>query len=154
MAAQQDQQLSLDLTRPPQWLPLAPEAYGRMVNRLGVLITKRARKRGADFQVHGAMKAIHAACHACEGIDPYDGQALRPVPVLLLGGKDAKPASGALLWRSPTLIHRTAVRHCDFEVVSWQTAQARAVIPAEDYIDHCRAVVAWREAGASCGADS
>jgi len=154
MAAQQDQQLSLDLTRPPRWLPLAPEAYGRMVNRLGVVITKRARKRGADFQVHEAMEAIHAACHASGGIDPYDGQALRPVPVLLLGGKDAEAATGALLWRSPTLIHRTAIRKCDFEVVSWQTAQARAVIPAEDYIDHCRAVAAWAEAGASCVADS
>jgi len=154
MAAQQDQQLSLDLTRPPRWLPLAPEAYGRMVNRLGVLITKRARKRGADFQVHEAMEAIHAACHACGGIDPYDGQALRPVPVLLLGGKDAEAASGAVLWRSPTLIHRTPLHDCAFEVVSWQTAQARAVLSAEDYIAHCRAVVAWVETGASAGADS
>jgi len=153
MAAQQDQQLSLDLTRPPRWLPLAPEAYGRMVNRLGVVITKRARKRGADFQVHEAMEAIHAACHASGGIDPYDGQALRPVPVLLLGRKDAEVATGALLWRSPTLIHRTPLQDCDFEVVSWQTAQARAVIPAEDFIAHCRAVAAWVQTEASGVAD-
>jgi hypothetical protein len=100
------------------------------------------------------MGAIHAACHACEGIDPYDGQALRPVPVLLLGAKDAEAASGAVLWRSPTLIHTTPLRDCDFEVVSWQTAQARAVLPAEDYIAHCRAVVAWVGTDAGGGADS
>ena len=154
MARQQDQQLSLDLTRPPRWLPLAPETYGRMVNRLAVLIAKRARKRGAKYQVHEAMGAIHAACHACEGIDPYDGQALWPVPVLLLGEKGAEAASGAVLWRLPTLIHSTPLHDCEFEVVSWQTAQARAVLPAEDYIAHCRAVVAWVGTNTSSGTDS
>ena len=147
MAAQQDQPITLHLSRPPRWLTLEPSAYGCMINRLAVLITKRARKRGAAFRVHQAMAAIDAACHVCQGIDPYDGQALRPVPLRLLGGKQADAASDLELWRSPTLIHRKALQECDFEVVSWQTAQARAVLPAADYIAHCRAVVAWMETG-------
>jgi len=45
------------------------------------------------------------------------------------------------------------MQDCDFEVVSWQTAQARAVIPAEDFIAHCRAVAAWVQTEASGVAD-
>ena len=149
MEAQHGQQITLHLSRPPRWLPLAADVYGRMVNRLAVLITKRARKRGAEFRVHEAMEAIHAACHVCGGIDPYDGMALEPGPVLLLGGRDADVSAGPALWRSPTLIHRTSPQGCDFEVVSWQTAQSRAVLPAADYIAHCCAVVAWAQTGAT-----
>ena len=36
---------------PPSWLNIDPDSYKRLLNRTAVTITKRARKRGATYQV-------------------------------------------------------------------------------------------------------
>ena len=36
---------------PPSWLDIDPDSYKRLLNRTAVTITKRARKRGATYQV-------------------------------------------------------------------------------------------------------
>ena len=58
---------------PPSWLDIDPDSYKRLLNRTAVTITKRARKRGATYQVREAIDAIHAAFQRCDGTDPYDG---------------------------------------------------------------------------------
>ena len=47
--------------KPPSWLDIDPDSYKRLLNRTAVTITKRARKRGATYQVREAIDAIHAA---------------------------------------------------------------------------------------------
>ena len=61
---------------PPSWLDIDADSYKRLLNRTAVTITKRARKRGATYQVKEAIDAIHAAFQRCDGTDPYDGQPL------------------------------------------------------------------------------
>ena len=55
---------------PPSWLDIDPDSYKRLLNRTAVTITKRARKRGAKYQVREAIDAIHAAFQSCDGTDP------------------------------------------------------------------------------------
>ena len=57
---------------PPSWLDIDADSYKRLLNRTAVTITKRARKRGATYQVKEAIDAIHAAFQRCDGTDPYD----------------------------------------------------------------------------------
>ena len=45
---------------PPSWLDIDLDSYKRLLNRTAVTITKRARKRGATYQVREAIDAIHA----------------------------------------------------------------------------------------------
>ena len=61
---------------PPSWLDIDADSYKRLLNRTAVTITKRARKRGASYQVKEAIAAIHADFKRCDGTDPYDGQPL------------------------------------------------------------------------------
>ena len=113
---------------PPSWLDIDAESYKRLLNRTAVTITKRARKRGATYQVREAIDAIHAAFQSCDGTDPFDGLPL-----------DNRLHDGS---RSPTVSPVSSSNAATFEILSLQTKEAKGERDAEEFIAHCRAVVA------------
>ena len=113
---------------PPPWLNIDSDSYKRMLNRTAVTITKRAKKRGATYQVKEAIDAIHAAFHRCDGMDPYDGL---PLDSRLLAGS-----------RCPSVSTLGNSNTANFEVLSVETQAAKGERTTEDFIAHCRAVVA------------
>ena len=66
--------------------------------------TKRARKRGATYQVREAIDTIHAAFLRCDGTDPYDGLPL-----------DKRLHDGG---RSPTVSPVSSSTTATFEILS------------------------------------
>ena len=44
-------------------------------------------------------------------------------------------------YRLPTVDHRNAEPLCDFQIVSWQTNDAKGDLRSEEYLAHCLAVV-------------
>ena len=117
---------------PPSWLEMDTDSYKRLLNRTAVTITKRAKKRGATYQVKEAMEAIHAAFHRCDGTDPYDG--------LPLDGRDLDGS------RCPTVCPIDNDSIANFEILSLQTKESKGSMNVEDFIAHCRAVVAHADA--------
>ena len=112
---------------PPSWLDIDADSYKRLLNRTAVTITKRARKRGAIYQVREAMDAIHSAFQRCDGTDPFDGLPL-----------DSQLHDGS---RSPA-VSPVSSSAATFEILSLQTKEAKGERNAEEFIAHCRAVVA------------
>ena len=100
----------------------------RLINRTAVTITKRAKKQGATYQVKEAIDAIHTAFPRCDVTDPYDGL---PMASRLLAGS-----------RSPTVSEVSSTTTATFEILSLQTKEAKGERNAEEFIAHCRAVVA------------
>ena len=94
-------------------------------------ITKRARKRGATYQVREAINAIHAAFQRCDGTDPYDGLPL-----------DNRLHDGGRSPASPVSSNSEA----SFEILSLQTKEAKGERNGEEFIAHCRDVVADADA--------
>ena len=117
---------------PPSWLDIDPDSYKRLLNRTAVTITKRARKQGATYQVREAIDAIHAAFNRCDGTDPYDGLPL-----------DKRLHNGD---RSPTLSPVSSRTPATFEILSLQTKHAKGERNGDEFIAHCRAVVAHTDA--------
>ena len=113
---------------PPPWLDIDTDTYKRLLNRTAVTITKRAKKRGATYQVKEAIDAIHAAFHRCDGTDPFDGL---PLDGRLLAGS-----------RYPTISSVGHSNTANFEVLSVETQAAKGEKNAKEFIAHCRAVVA------------
>ena len=120
---------------PPSWLDIDADSYKRLLNRTAVTITKRARKRGATYQVKEAIDAIHAAFQRCDGTDPYDGQ---PLDGCLHDGQ-----------RSPTVSPVSSTTTASFEILSRQTKEAKGERNAEEFIAHCRAVVAHADSAST-----
>jgi len=119
--------------KPPTWLEIDRETYKRLLNRTAVTITKRAKKRGATYQVKDAIDAIHAAFHSCDGSDPFDGL---PLDGKLLTSRQSHDH------RCPTVCPVSNDTIADFEILSLQTKNAKGTMSAETFIAHCRAVVA------------
>lgn len=117
---------------PPSWLAIDTDSYKRLLNRTAVTITKRAKKQGATYQVREAMEAIHAAFHRCDGTDPYDGLTL-----------DGRHLDGN---RCPTVCPIDNDNNAHFEILSLQTKESKGSMNVEDFIAHCRAVVAHADA--------
>ena len=120
---------------PPSWLDIDADSYKRLLNRTAVTITKHARKRGATYQVKEAIDAIHAAFQRCDGTDPYDGL---PLDDRLHDGQ-----------RSPTVSPVSRTTTASFEIISWQTKEAKGERNAEEFIAHCRAVVAHADSAST-----
>ena len=120
------------LVTPPSWLKIDADSYRRLLNRSAVSNTKRAKKHGATYQVKEAMEAIHAAFHRCDGTDPYDGLPL-----------DGRQLEGR---RCPTVCPIDNPSIANFEVLSHQTKEAKGAMNAEEFVAHCRAVVAHADA--------
>ena len=111
----------------PSWLDTDTDK--RLLNRTAVTITKCAKLQGATYQMKEAIDAIHAAFQRCDGTDPYDGL---PLASRLLAGS-----------RSPTVSEvRSTTTTATFEILSLQTKEAKGERNAEEFIAHCRAVVA------------
>lgn len=120
------------LVTPPSWLHIDAESYKRLLNRTAVTITKRAKKRGGTYRVKEAMEAIDEAFHRCNGTDPIDG--------LPLEGLDPKGI------RSPTVCPVDNDNIAYFQIMSVQTKESKGSMDLEDFIEHCRAVVAKADA--------
>ncbi|WP_392344972.1 hypothetical protein [Parasynechococcus sp.] len=109
-------------------LDIDADSYKRLLNRTAVTITKRAKKRRSTYQVKEAIDAIHAAFQRCDGTDPYDGLPL-----------DNRLHDES---RSPTVSPVSSSSTATFEILSLQTKEAKGERDAEEFIAHCRAVIA------------
>ena len=128
----------------PAWVGLGDEDYRKMLQRKAVAVTRRDKRRDGKYSVKEAIKAIHEAFHRCNGFDPYDGSKLAPELLGEYKNEDAK-AEGAAHKRRfamlPTVDHVTAKPVPDFEIVSWQTNDAKGDMSPDEFIAYCRRVV-------------
>ena len=128
----------------PAWVGLGDEDYRKMLQRKAVAVTRRDKRRDGKYSVKEAIEAIHEAFHRCNGFDPYDGSKLDPE---LLGTYDNNRSKekGAAYKREmamlPTVDHVTAKPVADFEIVSWQTNDAKGDMHPDEFIAYCRRVV-------------
>jgi hypothetical protein len=121
--------------------------HSKLLQKKTVAVTRRDNKRGGTYSVREAIEAIeaiHEAFHRCDGFDPYDDSKLNP---RLLGEykNDAAKAEGTNYKRSfsllPTNDHVKAEPVANFEIVSWQTNDAKGDMPPDEFIAYCRRVV-------------
>ena len=128
----------------PGWVGISDGKYSELIQRKAVAVTRRDKRRGGKYSVKEAIEAIHQAFHRCNGFDPYDGSKLNPKLLGNYKNEDAK-AEGAAHKRRfamlPTVDHVIAEPVPDFEIVSWQTNDAKGDIPPEEFIAYCRRVV-------------
>ena len=128
----------------PAWVGKSDKEYSELNQLKAVAITRRDKKRGGEYSVKEAIEAIDQAFHRCTGFDPYDGSKLNPK---LLGEYDnkASKAKGAAYKKEmamlPTIDHVKAEPVADFEIVSWQTNDAKGDMPPDEFIAYCRRVV-------------
>ena len=128
----------------PAWVGLSDEKYSELIQRKAVAVTRRDKRRGGKYSVKEAIEAIHQAFHRCNGFDPYDGSKLDPE---LLGTYDNNRSKekGAAYKREmamlPTIDHVTAKPVPDFEIVSWQTNDAKGDMSPDEFIAYCHRVV-------------
>mgnify|MGYP000885937038 CR=1 FL=1 len=131
--------------QPPPWLQIEGSAYKKSLNCIAVAITKMDKKSGGTYQMKEAMDAIDSAFHRCCGTDPYDGM---PLDGELLATYDnaARQVGGVAYKREfsrlPTVLHINADPVAEFEIVSWQTNDAKGDMTPEEFIGYCHAVVA------------
>ena len=132
---------------PPDWLQTDHATYKKFLNRKAVAHRKRDAKRGGVYQVKEAMDAIDAAFHSSDGIDPYDGWAMDGSLIGLYDNDASKKGGTAYkkkFSRLPTVDHVNGEPVCEFEIVSWQTNDAKGDMTPEEYLKHCKAVVDFR----------
>ena len=128
----------------PAWVGKSDKEYSELIQRKAVAVTRRDKKRGGEYSVKEAIEAIDQAFHRCTGFDPYDGSKLNPK---LLGEYDnkASKAKGAAYKKEmamlPTIDHVKAEPVADFEIVCWQTNDAKGDMPPDEFIAYCRRVV-------------
>ena len=128
----------------PGWVGVSDGKYSELIQRKAVAVTRRDKRRGGKYSVKEAIEAIHQAFHRCNGFDPYDCSKLDPE---LLGtySNERSKERGAAYKREmamlPTVDHVTAEPVPDFEIVSWQTNDAKGDMPPEEFISYCRRVI-------------
>ena len=115
-----------------------------MLQRKAVAVTRRDKRRDGKYSVKEAIEAIHQAFHRCNGFDPYDGSKLDPELLGTDKNEEAK-AQGADYKKRfamlPIVDHITAEPVPDFEIVSWQTNDAKGDMSPDEFIAYCRCVV-------------
>ena len=127
----------------PDWVKQNDKDYSELIRKKAVAVTRRDKKRDGKYRVKEAIEAIHQAFHRCNGLDPYDGSKLDPE---LLGEykNDKAKAQGAAYKRRfamlPTIDHVKAEPIPDFQIVSWQTNDAKGDMTPEEFIAYCRRV--------------
>ena len=128
----------------PAWVGLGDGKYSDLIRKKAEVVNRRDKKRGGKYSVKEAIEAIHQAFHRCNGFDPYDGSKLNPKLLGEYKNEDAK-AEGAAHKRRfamlPTVDHVTAKPVADFEIVSWQTNDAKGDMPPGEFIAYCQRVV-------------
>ena len=128
----------------PTWVGLGDGKYSDLIRKKAEVVNRRDKKRGGKYSVKEAIEAIHQAFHRCNGFDPYDGSKLNPKLLGEYKNEDAK-AEGAAHKRRfamlPTVDYVKAEPEPDFEIVSWQTNDAKGDMPPEEFVAYCRRVV-------------
>ena len=133
------------LYEPPSWVGLSPTDYSKFLTRKAAALRRRDAKRGGTYSLAEAKQAIHKAFCESDGLDPYDGLPMDPA---LIGqydnatSKRGRTAYKKWFSRLPTVDHVNAEPVAEFMVLSWQTNDAKGDMSPEEYIAHCRAVVA------------
>ena len=128
----------------PAWVRQSDKDYSDLLRKKAEAVTRRDKRRGGKYSVKEAIEAIHEAFHRCNGFDPYDGSKLDPE---LLGTYDNNRSKekGAAYKREmamlPTVDHVTAKPVADFEIVSWQTNDAKGDMSPDEFIAYCHRVV-------------
>ena len=115
-----------------------------MLQRKAVAVTRRDKRRDGKYSVKEAIEAIHEAFHRCNGFDPYDGSKLDPELLGTYDNNRSKAKGGAYkreMAMLPTVDHVTAKPVPDFEIVSWQTNDAKGDMSPDEFIAYCRRVV-------------
>ena len=128
----------------PAWVGLSDEDYSDLIRKKAVAVTRRDKRRGGKYSVKEAIEAIHQAFHRCNGFDPYDGSKLDPELLGTYSNERSKEKGAAYkryMAMLPTVDHVTAKPVADFEIVSWQTNDAKGDMPPEEFIAYCRRVV-------------
>ena len=128
----------------PAWVGLSDEDYRKMLRRKAMAVTRRDKRRDGKYSVKEAIEAIHQAFHRCNGFDPYDGSKLDPKLLGTYNNEEAKSEGAEYKWRFsmlPTIDHITAEPVADFEIVSWQTNDAKGDMHPDEFIAYCRRVV-------------
>ena len=118
--------------------------YSELIQRKAVAVTRRDKRRGGKYSVKEAIEAIHQAFHRCNGFDPYDGSKLDPELLGEYKNDEAKAQRAAYKRRFamlPTVDHVTAKPVPDFEIVSWQTNDAKGDMSPDEFIAYCHRVV-------------
>ena len=139
---------------PPSWVKRDSDAYKRWLNRKANSLMKRDRQRGGTYRVKEAMDAIHEAMYRSDGIDPYDGQAMDSQLLGLYDNAQSQERGAAYrrkFYRLPTVDHRNAEPVCDFQIISWQTNDAKSDMSPEEYLAHCTAVVVYHRLQSTSG---
>ena len=128
----------------PAWVGQSDKDYSELIQRKAVAVTRRDKRRGGQYTVKQAIEAIHEAFHRCSGSDHYDGSTLDP-ELLGTNSNERSKERGAAYKRQmamlPTVDHDTAEPVPYFEIVSWQTNDAKGDMPPEEFIAYCRRVV-------------
>ena len=115
-----------------------------MLRRKAMAVTRRDKRRGGKYNVKQAIDAIDEAFHRCNGFDPYDGSKLDPELLGEYKNEEAKAQRAAYKRRFamlPTVDHVTAKPVADFEIVSWQTNDAKGDMSPDEFIAYCHRVV-------------
>ena len=128
----------------PAWVGLSDEDYSDLIRKKAVAVTRRDKRRDGKYTVKQAIEAINQAFHRCNGFDPYDGSKLDPGLLGEYKNEEAK-AEGAEYKKRfamlPTIDHVTAKPVADFEIVSWQTNDAKGDMSPDEFIAYCHRVV-------------
>ncbi|QNI81813.1 hypothetical protein SynRS9907_00965 [Synechococcus sp. RS9907] len=128
----------------PAWVGLSDEKYSELIQRKAVAVTRRDKRRDGKYSVKEAIEAIHQAFHRCNGFDPYDGSKLDPELLGEYKNDEAKAQRAAYKRRFamlPTVDHVAAEPVPDFEIVSWQTNDAKGDMSPDEFIAYCHRVV-------------
>ena len=128
----------------PAWVGKSDKEYSELIRKKAVAVTRRDKRRGGEYSVKEAIEAIHQAFHRCNGFDPYDGSKLDPELLGKYDNKKSKEKAAAYkreMAMLPTVDHVTAEPVPDFEIVSWQTNDAKGDMSPEEFIAYCRRVV-------------
>ena len=134
--------------KPPKWLKLTSDDYKRILNLEAIYLTKRDRRRNGRYQVKEALVAVHNAFHNCNGTDAYDGMPLEWEQLKPKKGSDRLGINFTCkkhLRRMPTVGHLHQEPIAEFEILSRQTYTAKNEMTADEYLNHCKAVVSLSE---------
>ena len=129
----------------PAWVGLSDLDYSKLLQKKAVAVTRRDKKRGGTYSVKEAIEAIDQAFHRCNGFDPYDGSQLDPELFNQYNNDESKEKRAAYKRRFaylPTIDHIKAEPVADFEIVSWQTNDAKGDMLPDEFIAYCHRVVA------------
>ena len=128
----------------PDWVGISDLDYSKLLQKKAVAVTRRDKKRGGTYSVKEAIEAIDQAFHRCNGFDPYDGSQLDPKLFNQYNNDESKEKRAAYKRRFallPTIDHIKAEPVADFQIVSWQTNDAKGDMPPDEFIAYCRRVV-------------